>query len=224
MLYRGPIDAVLCVGHTNRVTETVVYYPLVGRPNIRAVSEVQRTVTTSLGSCHMSSEQARRQPASPSTTLDVAFGPPRLEDGRELWRIARDSKTLDLNSPYSYVLWCRDFAETSVVARSAGRARGFVTGYRRPDDPRTLFVWQVAVDAAWRGHGLAARMLGHLADRGHRFVEATVTPGNTASDRLFTSFARARGAELRRTPLMGADLFPGDHEPEVLYRIGPLDS
>ena len=171
----------------------------------------------------MSSEQVRRQPTRGASVVDIGFGPPRLEDGRDLWRIARDSGTLDLNSPYSYVLWCRDFAATSVVARAEGGICGFITGFGRPEDPGTLFVWQVAVDAAWRGRGLARRMLDHLAAGGSRFVEATVTPGNTASDRLFASFARGRGATLRRTPLLGADLFPGDHEPEVLYRIGPLD-
>jgi L-2,4-diaminobutyric acid acetyltransferase len=158
-----------------------------------------------------------------SPTLDEVFEPPTIEDGRHLWRIARDSQTLDLNSPYSYVLWCRDFAATSVVARAGGGIRGFVTGFERPEEPGTLFVWQVAVDREWRGRALAARMLGHLADRGHRYVEATVTPDNTASDRLFTAFARDRGADLRRTPLLSTDLFPGDHQPEELYRIGPLD-
>ena len=37
---------------------------------------------------------------------------PRLEDGRHLWRVARVSGTLDLNSPYSYVLLSRDFSTT----------------------------------------------------------------------------------------------------------------
>lgn len=164
----------------------------------------------------------QHSPESSSRILDEVFEPPRIEDGRQLWRIARDSKTLDLNSPYSYVLWCRDFAATSVVARADGAIRGFVTGFERPEEPGTLFVWQVAVEAAWRGRALAGRMLAHLADRGPRFVEATVTPDNIASDRLFAAFARDRGAELRRTPLMSGDLFPGDHEPEELYRIGPL--
>lgn len=157
-------------------------------------------------------------------TVDEVFEPPRPGDGRYLWRIARDSQTLDLNSPYTYVLWCRDFAATSVVARADGRVRGFVIGFDRPEEPGTLFVWQVAVDAAWRGRALASRMLDHLADRGHPFVEATVTPDNTASDRLFTAFARDHGAELARTPLFAEEVFPGEHEAEVLYRIGPLDT
>ncbi|NBE96625.1 diaminobutyrate acetyltransferase [Nonomuraea sp. KC401] len=169
----------------------------------------------------MSSAHPRPQADSPSSTEEL--GPPRLEDGRELWRITRDSKILDLNSPYSYVLWCRDFADTSVVARGENGVRGFITGFIRPREPETLFVWQVAVGEEWRGRSLASRMLGYLAGTGCRFMEATVTPDNIASDRLFTAFAREQGADLERRPLLGEELFPQDHQAEVLYRIGPLD-
>ncbi|GAA1873713.1 diaminobutyrate acetyltransferase [Actinomadura bangladeshensis] len=152
---------------------------------------------------------------------------PSLSDGPELWRLARDSKVLDVNSPYSYTLWCRDFGDTSVVARDGAGPCGFITGYVRPARPDTFFVWQVAVDRAHRGQGLARRMLDRLADRlaprGHRYMEATVTPGNAASTAMFASFARDRGCELARSPLFGAEHFPeGGHEPEVLFRIGPI--
>lgn len=152
-----------------------------------------------------------------------------MTDGATLWRLAKDSKTLDLNSSYSYLLWCRDFAGTSAVARGAdGEPVGFITGYVRPDRPRTLLVWQVAVDSAYRGHGIAAALLDGLtarltAELGITAVETTITPGNTASERLFTSFAARHGAQVDREVLFGADLFPdGPHDPEVLYRIGPL--
>ncbi|OMI37499.1 putative L-2,4-diaminobutyrate acetyltransferase [Streptomyces sparsogenes DSM 40356] len=154
---------------------------------------------------------------------------PRIEDGTAIWRIARDSGTLDLNSSYSYLLWCRDFAATSVVARNAqGKPVGFVTGYLRPQRPRTLVVWQVAVDRAWRGRGLAAALLDGLTARvaeqsDIHNVETTITPDNTASNRLFTSFAERHGAPVEREVLFDGGLFPdGGHEPEVLYRIGPL--
>ncbi|NGO69023.1 diaminobutyrate acetyltransferase [Streptomyces boncukensis] len=154
---------------------------------------------------------------------------PRTEDGAAIWRIARDSRTLDLNSSYSYLLWCRDFAATSVVARGAdGEPVGFITGYTRPGSPRTLLVWQVAVDEAARGRGLAAAMLDGLALRvgeesGIDTLETTVTPDNTPSNRLFTSFAERHAAALDKTVLFGADTFPeAGHEPEVLYRIGPV--
>jgi L-2,4-diaminobutyric acid acetyltransferase len=161
----------------------------------------------------------------------VEIETPRVEDGAAIWRIARDSKALDLNSSYSYLLWCRDFAATSVVARNeGGEPVGFVTGYIRPELPETLVVWQVAVDHSQRGRGLAAALLDALtarvvSARGVHRVETTITPDNAASDRLFTSFAERHDAPIRHEVLFDGGLFPdGRHEPEVLYRIGPLPS
>ena len=100
------------------------------------------------------------------STDSTSFRQPTVADGTRLWEIARDSRVLDLNSSYSYVLWCRDFAPTSIVAADEdGRAVGFVTGYIRPANPATLFVWQVAVDADQRGKGLAGKMLRRLVNR-----------------------------------------------------------
>ncbi|MFD7711137.1 diaminobutyrate acetyltransferase [Streptomyces sp. NPDC059785] len=156
---------------------------------------------------------------------------PEVADGAALWRIARDSRTLDLNSSYSYLLWCRDFAGTSAVARdAAGTPVGFVTGYVRPERPDTLLVWQVAVDASQRGRGLAGALLDGLTARvakenehGLTHVETTITPGNTASERLFASYAERHGAAVERDVLFETGQFPdGAHDPEVLYRIGPL--
>ncbi|MGW7369733.1 diaminobutyrate acetyltransferase [Streptomyces sp. NPDC054841] len=162
-------------------------------------------------------------------TTALSIDSPRVEDGAAIWRIARDSKVLDLNSSYSYLLWCRDFAATSVVARGTdGEPIAFVTGYIRPERPDTLVVWQVAVDDAHRGRGLAGTLLDALTHRvaavhGLRTIETTVTPDNTPSERLFTSFAARRGASLEREVLFGGGLFPDDgHQPEVLYRIGPI--
>ncbi|WP_306329347.1 diaminobutyrate acetyltransferase [Streptomyces venezuelae] len=163
------------------------------------------------------------------TTTTIRTTPPTVEDGAELWRIARGSGELDLNSPYSYLLWCRDFADTTTVARdTSGRPVGFVTGYLRPDAPDTLFVWQIAVEGSRRGTGVAGTLLDALsaqvaAEHGISRVEATVTPGNLASDRLFRSYARRHGAELTQEVLFPSAAFPAaGHESEVLYRIGPL--
>ncbi|WP_097228847.1 diaminobutyrate acetyltransferase [Streptomyces zhaozhouensis] len=158
-------------------------------------------------------------------TLDT----PQLADGAILWRIAKDSRVLDLNSSYSYLLWCRDYAGTSIVARDAsGEPVGFITGYVRPDAPATLLIWQVAVDHAQRGRGLAAAMLDALARRtgeelGVTTIETTVTPDNTASNRLFAAFAERHLASVRREVLFDSQAFPeSGHQPEVLYRIGPI--
>lgn len=181
--------------------------------------------------CHDNDRGRGRPLPSPSADAaadPVTLGVPMSGDGARMWELARDSGGLDLNSPYSYLLWCRDFAATSVAARSGGGLVGFITGYVRPDARDTVVVWQVTVDAGQRGRGLAARMLHHLADRlapaGVRFLEATVTPGNEPSARLFAGFARDRGTRLDRTTLFDAADFPVEHDPEVLMRIGPLGS
>ena len=166
-------------------------------------------------------------PADPDKLAEsrVAFRVPRLEDAAALWRIARDSKVLDLNSSYTYLLWCRDFAQSSVVATVDDEVAGFVTGFLRPDEPDVVMVWQVAVDDEHRGRRLARRMLDELADRvGERSVrtmETTITPDNEASIRLFSSFAEGRGAEIVREPVFTAEMFPDGHDTELLFRIGP---
>lgn len=165
-------------------------------------------------------------PARTGPDLHADLRSPTVEDGAALWRIAAESKVLDVNSSYAYLLWCRDFARSSVVATVDGETVGFVTGFIRPDQPDTLMVWQVAVDSEHRGRGLARRMLDHLVDRrldeSVAWLETTVTPDNQASARLFASFAEARGADLVREPAFTAELFPDEHESEVLLRIGSL--
>ena len=155
---------------------------------------------------------------------------PCIDDGVEMWRLARDSAVLDVNSRYSYLLLARDFADTSVVAKSGAAVLGFITGYRRPAEPTTLLVWQVAVDSVARGQGLGGRMLDALVGQvaGVEHVETTITPSNSASIALFTGFARRRAAPIRREELFGASLLcadgTGDHEPEIKYRIGPISA
>jgi L-2,4-diaminobutyric acid acetyltransferase len=148
---------------------------------------------------------------------------PSTQDAAAIWRIARDSGKLDLNSSYAYLLWCHDFADTSAVARVDDEVVGFVIGYRRPAAPDTMVVWQIAVDAGQRGRGTAAALLDTLVRRtGTRHVETTITPDNEASDGLFRSLADRWDAEMSVAGEFAARQFPDDHETEVLYRIGPF--
>lgn len=156
---------------------------------------------------------------------DIVFAEPTIDEGGHLWRIARDSQKLDLNSSYAYLLWARDFHRTSVVARIGGEPAGFVLGYLRPEAQETLLIWQVAVDASARGRGLAAALLDHLVQRlapEVTHLETTVTPDNTASIALFESFAKRWSADMDSAEVFAATQFPEQHEPENLYRIGPL--
>lgn len=151
---------------------------------------------------------------------------PAVSDGPALYRITRDSGVLDVNSSYVYLLWCRDFANTSLVARVDGEVVGFVTGYIRPDAPDTIVVWQIAVDASAQGGGVAGKLLAELLrrafPRGVRYLETTITADNAASIKLFSALARKHDAELAVSELFTPELFPDAHEGEDLYRIGPF--
>lgn len=157
-------------------------------------------------------------PVSASTVLRT----PGPHDGPRMHELVVAGGGLDVNSPYAYVLGARFFAATSVIAEGPAGPAGFVLGVAPPERPDTLFVWQVGVAPEARGEGLALRMLHHLADAvGPTYLEATVTPSNEASQRLFRAFARDRDAELDVTRWVESDAL-GGAEPEDLHRIGPL--
>lgn len=152
---------------------------------------------------------------------------PTVADAPWIWRLVRESAVLDTNSCYLYLLLCRDFADTCVVAESESGLAGFVTAYRPPESPEILFVWQVAVSPIARRHGLALRMLNHLVDHCDQplisAIEATVAPSNRASRGLFERLAKQRGATLSETPGFEAtDFLFGSHEAEPRIRVGPL--
>ncbi|WP_019930017.1 diaminobutyrate acetyltransferase [Nocardia sp. BMG111209] len=160
---------------------------------------------------------------SRTATETAVIRAPRTADGAPLWRIAVDSRVLDANSSYAYLLWCRDFRSTSVVAEIDSEVAGFVTGYLRPQARDTLFVWQVAVDERWRGRGLAAAMLdrlvGNVAGQGISTLETTVSPDNEASLAMFAALARRHDTDLERERLFTPPDFPDGHQAEDLYRI-----
>lgn len=160
----------------------------------------------------------------PDRSPTIRFGRPTPADGAAIWELVAGT-TLDLNSPYAYVLWGDHFSATSAVAHDDHGLAGFVMGHRVPDRPATLFVWQVGVVERARGTGLASRLLDEVwsgLDQ-VQHLEATVTPTNTASDRLFKSFGARHGLPVRTEPAYGEEMFPGEeHEAEFLYRIGPI--
>lgn len=153
---------------------------------------------------------------------------PTIDDAREIWRLVGETGVLDKNSSYLYLLLCRDFSDTCLVAETDGQVVGFVTAYRVPARSDTLFVWQIGVGKSARRQGVALKLLTQLATRtpSLRFVEATVAGSNLASRRLFEAFARNQSVPLMDLPQEGfqeSDFPPGGHEAEPLLRIGPLD-
>lgn len=114
------------------------------------------------------------------------------------------------------------------MARHEEGLVGFVSGYRVPDQPDTLFVWQIAVHGDARGAGLAGKMIEHILERPSskdiKLVEATVSPSNAASRRVFERLAERLGGAFERRDLFTTEHFGGaDHEPEELIRVGPFE-
>lgn len=152
---------------------------------------------------------------------------PDAQDGASLHALIAACPPLDENSVYCNLLQCTHFASTSVVAEKAGRLVGAISGYRVPERPDTLFIWQVAVGADARGEGLASRMLAHIverpANRDVTHMETTITDDNRASWALFERFAKARQAALAHRVLFDRSAhFADQHASENLLRIGPF--
>ncbi|MDA8204668.1 MAG: diaminobutyrate acetyltransferase [Thermaerobacter sp.] len=162
-----------------------------------------------------------------ATVLEWKFRIPRLNDGPRIWELIRDAGTLDLNSPYTYLMLSEFFHDTCIVAESEGQLAGFVAGFRLPTRQTTLFIWQVAVHPNFRRQRLGTIMIQSLLERESlrdiEFLEATVTPENRASDALFHAIADQHDAGCHIRPCFSAEVFPGSaHRPELLYHIGPL--
>jgi L-2,4-diaminobutyric acid acetyltransferase len=152
---------------------------------------------------------------------------PRAEDALAVHSLVAACPPLDANSLYCNLLQCTHFCDTSVIAMAGDDVAGFISGYRPPAAPATLFVWQVAVGAAARGRGLALRMLRHLLARpgcrAVQFLETSVTPGNAPSRALFAALARSLDTVLEEQPWFDRQRhFGGGHDDETLFRIGPF--
>ena len=155
------------------------------------------------------------------------FSGPSADDAGAIADLIASCPPLDPNSLYCNLLQCTHFAGTCVKAERDGILEGWISGYRPPEDPEAMFVWQVAVHQRARGLGLGVAMLGALLQRpgsaGARRLITTVTPSNEASRRMFAAFARSREARVDVRPLFDRERhFVGRHESEELISIGPL--
>jgi L-2,4-diaminobutyric acid acetyltransferase len=159
--------------------------------------------------------------ADPPTSVTSVIRRPTVTDGASMWRLAKDSGSLDLNSSYAYLLLADHFAATCRIAVAGDDVVGFVSGYRLPDRPDRYFLWQVAVDPAARGQRLAGRLIDAVVDGldGVTSLATTVTPDNLASRAVFRRWAAQRGATLEEVDGFAADHFPDGHEAEPLLVI-----
>ena len=152
---------------------------------------------------------------------------PTLADAVQMYELVNAAGSLDKNSLYLYLLLCRDFSSTCRVAEIGSRLVGVTTAYLPADQPRLVFIWQVAVAEEFRGRGIALAMLtdlvASLAASDPWFLQTTITPSNTASKNLFTSLAKKFRATISSADGFHENLFGRyQHEAEVLYTLGPI--
>ena len=161
------------------------------------------------------------------STTPICFREPSKEDGTRVWELIKNTRTLDLNSAYSYLMLCEFFSDTCVIAEENDQIIGFVSAFRPPPSRDTIFVWQVAVHGSQRGKGIGKKLLKELLNRKSceeiHYLEATVTPSNLASHALFKGLAKDYDCPCEVSACFNAELFPETgHEAEETYRIGPF--
>ena len=167
--------------------------------------------------------------STPPSTASLQFRKPNPEDGAAVHALVAACAPLDPNSLYCNLLQCTHFRDTAILAERDGTLMGFISGYRLPEQPDTLFVWQVAVSAQARGQGLASRLLTELLARPQlssvRHLHTSITPGNTASYRTFERLAQTLEAPLQERVMYDKELhFNGEHDTEMLVHIGPFET
>ncbi|GAB4364565.1 MAG: diaminobutyrate acetyltransferase [Kiloniellaceae bacterium] len=163
-----------------------------------------------------------------ATAGTLRFRKPRKSDGAAVWSLIRSIGALDDNSMYCNLLQCSHFAATCAIAELDGELVGWISGYLPPDQPDTLFVWQVAVHPDARGRGVAKRLIHELLRRPEcrrvRHIHSTITPDNAASWALFRAIADDLDAPIADDPHFERDAhFDGQHDTEHLVEIGPFD-
>lgn len=143
---------------------------------------------------------------------DFHFRKPTKDDGAAVWELIKDTGVLDLNSSYSYLMWCEIFSETSIVADREEGTVGFISGFIHPDHPKTLFIWQVAVNESERGKGLGTKMLFQLLQREAcehvAYIEATVSPSNTPSSNYLRVLRKSLTQIVKLTIIFQQMTFP----------------
>jgi L-2,4-diaminobutyric acid acetyltransferase len=148
-----------------------------------------------------------------------------LKDIKEVYKLlAANRPYVGLNSRYTYFLLAKDFSNTCVVAEQNNKIIAFSSGYIPPDRPDTFFNWETVVDKDYRGNGLQKHMLLHQINiTGAKYFEGTINPSNEASKRNVYELAQSLNTKCKENVLFNEEDFENDgHEPEILYRIGPI--
>jgi len=170
---------------------------------------------------------------NPRVKKKFGFRKPDKEDGAQVWELIKGTSSLEADSPYSYLMWCELFSETSVIAYEEGNQEkpvGFISGFIHPEKPDTLFIWQTAIDEAQRGRELVKRMLYNLLNRDCcekiQYAETAESSSNILSGNLAIELARKFNLDYKISRYFESEHFPKrkkeENEVEWLYRVGPF--
>lgn len=175
----------------------------------------------------MTAVKEQKAPSRAGGTAALTFRHPVREDGKKVWRLVASCPPLDENSLYCNLLQCTHFASTCMLAEKEGEIVGWISGYRPPEEPNTLFVWQVAVGEAARGLGLGKALIGALVSSdgaaGVNTIKTTITKDNAASWALFKSIAGVLKTRIAHDEWFERERdFGGRHDTEFLVAIGPF--
>ncbi|WP_083338540.1 GNAT family N-acetyltransferase [Ensifer sp. LCM 4579] len=77
----------------------------------------------------------------------------------DVWGLIALCPQLGRNSLYCEFPLCTDFADTCVLDELAGAMVGWMPAYRRPSEPSTLFIWQIAVHPEIRNTGVGKSLI-----------------------------------------------------------------
>lgn len=149
---------------------------------------------------------------------------PNIQDAKNVYLLAKNSKPLDLNSEYAYMLVCDHFSQTSVIAILDEVIIGFISGYVLPKDPKTLFIWQVATHSDYRGKKIPYYMFKNLLLREELLhidnIKTTISPSNIASKKMFLKLANMLDSKVTTQKyIQKEDFLEESHEEEILYTI-----
>ncbi|WP_352487544.1 diaminobutyrate acetyltransferase [Mesorhizobium sp. M0051] len=168
-----------------------------------------------------------RQSGSYGQSERVTFREPACSHAADVWALIALCPQLDRNSLYCELLHCTHFADTCTVAERVGEVVGWLSAYRPPSEPSTLFVWQIAVHPAVRntgvGKGLIVSALNRPCNKSVTHIKATVALTNKASNFLFATLAQELDVPIRQAPWFDRDAhFKGRYESEHMIAIGPI--
>ena len=155
--------------------------------------------------------------------MEIVLRKPIKNDAKKIYNLVKDTKVLDLNSEYLYLLQCTHFKDTCCVALYEEEVVGFVSGYIVPGQNDVLFIWQVGVDERFRGKSVAGKLILEIlnsnSSKNIKYIHTTISPSNRSSQRLFEKVAGSLKGNLVKEEFFKVEDFNNAHEDEILYKI-----